>query len=77
MHSSAPCMVCNLILPTRACLADIQGTACVAVSGIFGALTVQGKPASDITKQRIVLVGAGSAGMGVAHFIRRSTLGDC
>lgn len=53
-------------------MTDIQGTACVAVSGIFGALTVQGKPASEITKQRIVLVGAGSAGMGVAHFIRRS-----
>lgn len=52
---------------------DIQGTACVAVSGIFGALAVLGKPPSDITKQRIVLVGAGSAGMGVAHFIRRST----
>jgi len=44
---------------------DIQGTAATAVSGIYGALAVQGKPVKAITEQKFVVVGAGSAGMGV------------
>lgn len=36
---------------------------------MYGALAVQGKEFSQLAKQRIVLVGAGSAGMGVARML--------
>ncbi len=36
---------------------------------MYGALAVQGKEFKELTKQRIVLVGAGSAGMGVARML--------
>lgn len=45
----------------------VQGTAATAVAGIYGALAVQGKPVEAITEQRFVVVGAGSAGMGVVQ----------
>lgn len=45
---------------------DIQGTAAVVLAGIYGALKVQGQPPSAITKQRFLVCGAGSAGMGIA-----------
>ncbi|KAK9904347.1 hypothetical protein WJX75_009960 [Coccomyxa subellipsoidea] len=48
---------------------DVQGTAATAVAGVYGALAVQGKDFSELTKQRIVLIGAGSAGMGVARML--------
>lgn len=43
-----------------------QGTAATALAGVYGALKVQGKPAHSLTQQRIVVLGAGSAGMGVS-----------
>ncbi|KAL6042273.1 Malic enzyme, variant 2 [Balamuthia mandrillaris] len=46
---------------------DIQGTGAVALSGILTALRAQKKRPSDITKQRIVCLGAGSAGLGVIN----------
>ena len=48
---------------------DWQGTAGTAVAGIYGALAVQGKPVEAITEQRVVMVGAGSAGMGVVQML--------
>ena len=48
---------------------DIQGTAGTAVAGVYGALAVQGLPASAITAQRFVVVGAGSAGSGVTRML--------
>lgn len=45
---------------------DIQGTAATALAGVYGALKVQGTPAHGLTQQRIVVLGAGSAGMGVS-----------
>eukprot|EP00927_Polykrikos_kofoidii_P071530 TRINITY_DN67792_c0_g1_i1.p1 TRINITY_DN67792_c0_g1~~TRINITY_DN67792_c0_g1_i1.p1 ORF type:complete len:654 (+),score=91.54 TRINITY_DN67792_c0_g1_i1:95-1963(+) len=51
---------------------DIQGTAATVLAGIYGALAVQGLPASDITRLRFCLVGAGSAGIGVIHQIHRA-----
>lgn len=48
---------------------DIQGTAATAVAGLYGALRVLGLPASDLAKQRVVCLGAGSAGMGVVQMI--------
>ncbi|GFR43314.1 hypothetical protein Agub_g4381 [Astrephomene gubernaculifera] len=48
---------------------DIQGTAATALAGLYGALRVMNMPPSALTEQRIVCVGAGSAGMGVAKMI--------
>ncbi|XP_077241779.1 NAD-dependent malic enzyme 59 kDa isoform, mitochondrial-like [Tasmannia lanceolata] len=44
---------------------DIQGTAGVALAGLLGAVRAQGRPLTDFVKQKIVVVGAGSAGIGV------------
>ena len=49
---------------------DIQGTGAVCVAGVLGALKIQQKPAEAIKELKIVLVGAGSAGIGVAGALR-------
>ncbi|XP_061339896.1 NAD-dependent malic enzyme 2, mitochondrial-like isoform X2 [Gastrolobium bilobum] len=46
---------------------DIQGTAGVALAGLLGTVRAQGQPLSDFVKQKIVVVGAGSAGLGVLN----------
>jgi malate dehydrogenase (oxaloacetate-decarboxylating) len=46
---------------------DIQGTAAVVLGAIVGAVKVTGKSLKD---QQIVFLGAGSAGIGVADFLR-------
>jgi len=48
---------------------DIQGTAGVVMAGIFGAL--KGMDA-DLREQRIVIFGAGSAGIGIAELIKEA-----
>ena len=45
-------MTCQSLL-----LWGVQGTACSALAGIYGALSVQSLEAKDITQQRIVMVG--------------------
>jgi malate dehydrogenase (oxaloacetate-decarboxylating) len=47
---------------------DIQGTAAVAVGALHGAAKVAGRPLSE---QNVVMLGAGSAGIGVLDMIRR------
>ena len=47
----------------------MQGTAATACAGVYGALAVQGKPVGAIADQRFVIVGAGSAGMGVTTML--------
>jgi len=47
---------------------DIQGTAAVAVGALHGAAKVAGRP---LSQQNIVMLGAGSAGIGVLDMIRR------
>ncbi|KAI3699128.1 hypothetical protein L2E82_43189 [Cichorium intybus] len=37
---------------------DIQGTAGVALAGLFGTVTAQGQPLSEFVNQKIVVVGA-------------------
>ncbi|KAL0464758.1 UNVERIFIED_CONTAM: NAD-dependent malic enzyme isoform, mitochondrial [Sesamum latifolium] len=44
---------------------DIQGTAGVALAGLLGTVRAQGLPLTDFANQKIVVVGAGSAGLGV------------
>ncbi|KAJ3690248.1 hypothetical protein LUZ61_019412 [Rhynchospora tenuis] len=51
---------------------DIQGTAGVALAGLFGAVRAQGRPLKDFVKQKIVVVGAGSAGIGVLSMAKQS-----
>ncbi|CAI8613092.1 unnamed protein product [Vicia faba] len=46
---------------------DIQGTAGVALAGLLGTVRAQDRPLSDFVKQKIVIVGAGSAGLGVLN----------
>jgi len=48
---------------------DIQGTAATALAGMYGAMRVMGLPKADLAKQRVVVCGTGSAGMGVIDMI--------
>ncbi|GLT66030.1 hypothetical protein SLA2020_384260 [Shorea laevis] len=58
---------------------DVQGTAGVAIAGLLGAVRAQGRPMIDFPKQKIVVAGAGSAGIGVLNAARKTMarmLGD-
>ncbi|HVV88562.1 MAG TPA: NAD-dependent malic enzyme [Kofleriaceae bacterium] len=50
---------------------DIQGTAAVAAGTLLAAIAVTGVP---LTEQRIALVGAGSAGCGIAGLLQRAMI---
>jgi len=52
---------------------DIQGTAAVALGAVLGAVKVTGKRLRD---QQIVMLGAGSAGIGVADGLREAMKGE-
>jgi malate dehydrogenase (oxaloacetate-decarboxylating) len=52
---------------------DIQGTAAVALGAVLGAVKVTGKSLKD---QQIVMLGAGSAGIGVGDGLREAMKGE-
>ncbi|WP_245632021.1 NAD-dependent malic enzyme [Edaphobacter aggregans] len=52
---------------------DIQSTAAVALGAVLGAVNVTGKSLKD---QKIVMLGAGSAGIGVADGLRAAMKGE-
>jgi malate dehydrogenase (decarboxylating) len=53
---------------------DCQGTAACAVSGLMGSMAVLGKKPQALAEQRFVVVGAGSAGMGVTRMIHSALI---
>jgi malate dehydrogenase (oxaloacetate-decarboxylating) len=52
---------------------DIQGTAAVTLGALHGAAKVAGRP---LSQQQVVMLGAGSAGIGVLDMIRREMVAD-
>ncbi len=52
---------------------DIQGTSAVVVAGVLAGLRALG---SDLAATRVVLVGAGAAGIGIARLLRLAMLED-
>jgi malate dehydrogenase (oxaloacetate-decarboxylating)(NADP+) len=52
---------------------DIQGTAAVALAGIFGALRISGQ---KLTEQRFLFLGGGSAATGIAELISQAMARD-
>jgi malate dehydrogenase (oxaloacetate-decarboxylating) len=52
---------------------DIQGTAAVALGALHGAAEVAGRP---LSQQQVVMLGAGSAGIGVLNMIRREMVAE-
>ncbi|KAG4148904.1 hypothetical protein ERO13_D05G312100v2 [Gossypium hirsutum] len=44
---------------------DVQGTAGVALAGLLGTVRAQGRSLDDFPNHKIVVVGAGSTGLGV------------
>lgn len=52
----------------------VQGTACSALAGIYGSLSVQNLPPSALCQQRIVMLGAGSAGIGVCSLTAKAMM---
>lgn len=51
---------------------DVQGTAGVALAGLLGAVRAQGRSLKDFVNQKIVVVGAGSAGIGVLKMTKQA-----
>jgi malate dehydrogenase (oxaloacetate-decarboxylating) len=52
---------------------DIQGTAAVTLGALHGAAQVAGRP---LSQQQVVMLGAGSAGIGVLDMIRREMVNE-
>jgi malate dehydrogenase (oxaloacetate-decarboxylating) len=52
---------------------DIQGTAAVTLGALHGAAKVAGRP---LSQQQVVMLGAGSAGIGVLEMIRREMVNE-
>ncbi|CAL5380891.1 unnamed protein product [Camellia sinensis] len=50
----------------------VQGTASVALAGLLGTIRVLGRPLTDFVNQKIVVVGAGSAGLGVFNMVAQA-----
>ncbi len=50
----------------------MQGTATVTLAGVYGAMAVQGKEWKEISQQKVLMVGAGSAGTGIAAMLNEA-----
>ncbi|CAL9125499.1 unnamed protein product [Musa acuminata var. zebrina] len=73
-----PCFMFNVshlfdfILSSLIHLTLYSGTAGVAIAGLLGAVRAQGRPMIDFPKLKIVVAGAGSAGIGVLNAARKT-----
>ncbi len=52
---------------------DIQGTAAVALGALHGAANIAGRP---LSQQQVVMLGAGSAGIGVLNMVTREMVAE-
>lgn len=53
---------------------DIQGTGATALAGLLGALRAKGEEVESLGEQRILIAGAGSAGIGIAQVLKQAML---
>ena len=53
---------------------DIQGTGATTLAGVLGALRAKGESPTSLGDQRILIAGAGSAGMGVAQVLYQAMI---
>lgn len=53
---------------------DIQGTGATALAGLLGALRATGASVDSLGDQRIVIAGAGSAGIGIAQVLMQAMI---
>eukprot|EP00560_Eucampia_antarctica_P008379 CAMPEP_0197826112 /NCGR_PEP_ID=MMETSP1437-20131217/3096_1 /TAXON_ID=49252 ORGANISM="Eucampia antarctica, Strain CCMP1452" /NCGR_SAMPLE_ID=MMETSP1437 /ASSEMBLY_ACC=CAM_ASM_001096 /LENGTH=611 /DNA_ID=CAMNT_0043426391 /DNA_START=63 /DNA_END=1898 /DNA_ORIENTATION=+ len=53
---------------------DIQGTGATTLAGVLGALRVKGQDVTALGDQKIVIAGAGSAGIGVAQVLLQAMM---
>jgi len=53
---------------------DIQGTGATALAGLLGALRSKGEDVESLGKQRILIAGAGSAGIGIAEVLKQAMI---
>lgn len=51
---------------------DIQGTGATTLAGVLGALRAKGEEVTSLGDQRIVIAGAGSAGIGIAQVLMQA-----
>lgn len=66
-NRAAPCMSAHAALLRL----PAQGTAATALAGLYGAMHVMGLPPAGLKDQRVLCLGAGSAGMGVVWMIHQ------
>jgi malate dehydrogenase (oxaloacetate-decarboxylating)(NADP+) len=53
---------------------DIQGTGATSLAGLMGALRAKGEDVNSLGSQRILIAGAGSAGIGIAQVLYQAML---
>ena len=53
---------------------DVQGTGATALAGLLGALRAKGEEVTSLGEQRIVIVGAGSAGIGIGQVLLQAMM---
>jgi malic enzyme len=53
---------------------DIQGTGATALAGLLCALRAKGEDVTSLGDQKIVIVGAGSAGIGIAQVLKQAMM---
>lgn len=53
---------------------DIQGTGATALAGLMGALRARGDNVDSLGDERILIAGAGSAGIGIAQVLKQAMM---